>query len=207
MEIKPSYKELIHTMEFEPYKPKYIDWSDDEETDEEEEFKYEIDSDAFRCSSGIVVSENDLDVVIKIDLEDFNIDYQVCNNILAIFGTKKPSTKNILLQNFEDVVDPSATTNALFVPETPTTIGGRREYKSFCHPVSLPENVDTEKIYSEIIDGIMRLENVHCVSGEIVLTSIFPVSQNYEDQKLLNLSKSIVIFWIRLNLLKHRHQG
>ncbi|CAG8594465.1 10135_t:CDS:2 [Acaulospora morrowiae] len=155
MEIKPSYKELIHTMEFEPYKPKYIDWSDDEETDEDEEFKYEIDSDAFRCSSGIVVSENDLDVVIKIDLEDFNIDYQVCNNLLAIFGTKKPSTKNNLLQNFEDVIDPSVTTNSLIVPETP---GGMREYKSFCHPVLLPENVDTEKIYTEIIDGILYIK-------------------------------------------------
>ncbi|RHZ89867.1 hypothetical protein Glove_9g265 [Diversispora epigaea] len=164
-----SFKDLIRTMEFEPYKPKcvepvkYID-QDDYDKDqydplkdlgEKDELEFIIDEAASNHSNGIVKSENDLEFDIKIDFsEDFDIDFQVCNNILAIFGHKKLSSSKPVTKNVKKVEDSLVPAQKIIF--TSKTRGSK--YQSFCRTLLFPNNADLQNIYTEIIDGILHIK-------------------------------------------------
>ncbi|CAG8568520.1 4633_t:CDS:2 [Gigaspora rosea] len=138
--------------------------------------EFVIDEHASYCSNGIIVTENDQELDVKIDLEvnnapidfsflvqyslsawidsyfliDFNIHFQVCHNTLAIFGSK------------DDLSSSSETTT-----HDPPTVGVRR-YQSFCHPIKLPTSVNVNKIFSTFIDGKMHIKVPKKTESDII---------------------------------------
>ncbi|CAI2164336.1 13208_t:CDS:2 [Funneliformis geosporum] len=102
-----------------------------------QEDNFEIDEDASRCSNGIIKSENEKEIDIKMCLHDFDIEFQVFDNILVIFGKWKPIDGEI-------------------VPPVPQQKG--RRYQSFVRPISLPANVNTEKIHKLVEDGVIHVK-------------------------------------------------
>ncbi|CAG8507899.1 8907_t:CDS:2 [Funneliformis mosseae] len=104
-----------------------------------EDDEFEIDEDASRCSNGIIKSENEKEIDIQIDLHDFDIEFQVFDNILVIFGKMK-SVKN----------------DGEIAPPLPQHKG--RRYQSVVRPISLPANADTDKIHKVLEDGIMHVK-------------------------------------------------
>ncbi|CAG8702808.1 27095_t:CDS:2 [Dentiscutata erythropus] len=117
-----------------------------EMVDHDDHSEFVIDEHASSCSNGIIVNENDQEIDVEIDLEGFDIDFQVCNNTLAIFGSSKPT---------EDLDSSSETASPN--PSTATFRHGRR-YQSFCHPIRLSTDFNVNKIFSIFIDGKMHIK-------------------------------------------------
>ncbi|KAF0400050.1 hsp20/alpha crystallin family [Gigaspora margarita] len=118
--------------------------------DHDDNLEFVIDEHASYCSNGIIVTENDQELDVKIDLEDFNIHFQVCHNTLAIFGSK------------EDLGSSSETTT-----HDSSTVGVR-SYQSFCHPIKLPTSVNVNKIFSTFIDEKMHIKVPKKTESDII---------------------------------------
>ncbi|CAG8706287.1 18108_t:CDS:2 [Racocetra persica] len=122
--------------------------------DYDDSVEFVFDEFASSCSNGIIVTENDREIDVKIDLEDYNINFQVCNRTLAIFGSIKPIVDlDIVGSSFTHFTHSSS---EIISPDL-SFMGGRR-YQSFCHPVRLPPDVNTNKIFSTYIDGKMHIK-------------------------------------------------
>ncbi|CAG8525563.1 4254_t:CDS:2 [Racocetra fulgida] len=98
--------------------------------DYDDSVEFVFDEFASSCSNGIIVTENDREIDVKIDLEPI-VD-------LDIVGS-----------SFTGIINSDISIS--------TFMGGRR-YQSFCHPVRLPPDVNTNKVFSTYIDGKMHIK-------------------------------------------------
>ncbi|CAB4468935.1 hypothetical protein RhiirA1_533226 [Rhizophagus irregularis] len=94
---------------------------------------FEIDEDASRCSNGIITSNSDERLDIKIDLHDFDIEYKVFDHILVLFGKRKHHSN------------------------TSSPEKGRR-YQAFVRPILLSPDMNSDKIVKEVENGVTHIK-------------------------------------------------